>query len=251
MGIDIGGSGIKGAPVHIPTAAMTVAKRHRIPTPQPATPDAIADVICQILDYFSWEGAVGCTFPAIVKSGVVLSAANVDESWIGVDAAALFSETTGRRVHVLNDADAAGIAEMDAGAAKGVKGVVVLLTFGTGIGSAVFIDGTLVPNTEFGHIEFKGDIAERYAAARLVEDEDPDDGEILVLDEWAQRVNEYLHYLDRVCSPDLFVIGGGISKQFDGFSRYLDTTVPVVPAEMRNDAGIVGAALAAQRWTNQ
>lgn len=247
MGIDIGGSGIKGAPVHIPTANMTVAKRMRIPTPQPSTPEAVAEVIEQILDHFSWEGPVGCTFPAIVRRGVVLSAANVSDAWIGIDAEAVFARTTGREFHVLNDADAAGIAEVDAGAARGVNGVVVMLTFGTGIGSAVFLDGALVPNTEFGHLEFKGDIAERYAAARLVEDKSLGEEEGLEIDVWAARVNEYLHYLDRIFSPDLFVIGGGISKEFDQFSQYIDTQVRVVPAELRNNAGIVGAALAAQR----
>ena len=251
MGIDIGGSGIKGAPVHIPTANMTVSQRMRIPTPQPSTPEAVAEVIGQILDHFSWEGSVGCTFPAIVRRGVVLSAANVSDTWIGIDAEALFSRATGREFHVLNDADAAGIAEVDAGAAKDVEGVVILLTFGTGIGSAVLLDGALVPNTEFGHVEFKGDIAERYAAARLVEDESLGEAEGLELDVWAERVNEYLHYLDRILSPDLFVIGGGISKEFDEFSRYFDTAVRVVPAELRNNAGIVGAALAAQRRFHQ
>lgn len=251
MGIDIGGSGIKGAPVHIATATMTVAERMRIPTPQPSTPGAVSDVIGQILDHFSWEGSVGCTFPAIVKRGVVFSAANVSETWIGVDAEAVFARATGREFHVLNDADAAGIAEVDAGAAKGVEGVVVLLTFGTGIGSAVFLDGALVPNTEFGHLEFKGDIAELYAAARLVEDKSLGEEDGLEIDTWAERVNEYLHYLDRICSPDLFVVGGGISKHFDDFSQYFDTPVRVVPAELRNNAGIVGAALAAQRRFHQ
>lgn len=239
IGIDIGGSGIKGAPVD-PATGKKLTSRHRIPTPRPATPDAVADVVCEVIAAFpDVHGPVGITFPAIVKEGVTLSAANVDPSWIGVDADALFTERCGRPVTVVNDADAAAIAEMAHGAAAGVDGVVIVLTFGTGIGSGMFVDGRLIPNTELGHVQLHGDIAEAYCAGRIKDDA------ALTYPEWGDRVNEYLHHLVRVFSPDLFVIGGGISKEFDDFADRLTVPVEVVPAAMRNHAGIIGAAMVA------
>ncbi len=238
LGIDIGGSGIKGAPVDVATGTL-VADRHKILTPQPATPEAVAAVVADLVAHFDWQGPIGCTFPAVVRRGVVETAANVDPTWIGIDGQNLLAAATGCPVTLLNDADAAGIAEASFGAAKGRPGVVILLTFGTGIGSALLNDGSLVPNTEFGHIEFRGDDAEHYAAARVRK------AEGLSWGEWGDRVDEVLRYLDAVFWPDLFVVGGGVSRKFDKYSERLHPRADVVPAALRNEAGIVGAAFAA------
>ena len=238
FGIDIGGSGIKGAPVDLEVGDLA-AKRKRIETPQPSGPDAVMDVAAQVIAHFGYTGRVGCALPAVVVDGVAHSAANIDPSWIGTDGRALLEERTGCEVTLLNDADAAGLAEMRFGAGKGEEGVVILLTFGTGIGSAVFYRGQMLPNTEFGHLKFRGMEAEHYAAARLVERED------MNIDWWAQRVNEYLQHLDFIFTPSLFIFGGGISKRWKDFSEFFDVRARIVPAELRNNAGIVGAALAA------
>lgn len=236
LGIDVGGSGVKAAPVDLATGERT-AKRKRIPTPQPSTPEAVYEVIEQIVDHFSWKKAIGCTLPCVVRDGVAITAANIDESWIGRDVCAELTTRLGRDVAVLNDADAAGIAEVALGAARGLTGTVIVLTLGTGIGSAILIDGHLMKNTELGHLEFKGDDAEHYAAARLV-----DEG--LGQDQWALRLNEYLQYIERVLDPDEIILGGGISKNFEQYSGSLHTRARVTPARFRNRAGIVGAALA-------
>lgn len=239
LGIDIGGSGIKGNLVD-PETGHLLSERHKILTPQPATPDAVAQVVAELVSYFDVDGPVGCTFPAIVRHGTVLSAANVDESWIGTDADRLFSEASGHPFTVINDADAAGIAEMEFGAAAGQDGVVIVLTLGTGIGSALFLDGRLVPNTEFGHLEFNGFTSvEDWAAAKVRKDEG------LSWDGWAGRVARFLEHLDRVFSPDLFVLGGGVSRKWDKWGSTIDVGVPVVAARLQNQAGIVGAAMAA------
>jgi len=244
LGIDIGGSGIKGAPVR--TKKGTLAKeRYRIATPQPATPAAVADAVAEIVDHFRWKGPVGCTFPAVVKEGIIYSAANVDKSWIGVDGARLLGEKTGCPVLVINDADAAGLAEMKYGAGKGRDGVVFMLTFGTGIGSAVFIDGVLMPNTELGHMEIKSSLrgsveSELYASDRARQEEG------LSWADWAARAGEYLAALESLFSPDLFILGGGVSKKHEKFMSLLHTRAKIVPAHLRNEAGIVGAALAAK-----
>lgn len=244
LGIDIGGSGIKGAPVDA-AGGIQLADRRRFLTPQPSTPEAVAEAVIKIVDHFSWEGLVGVTFPAIVERGVVWSAANVDDSWIGQDADAIFSQATGLDVTVLNDADAAGIAEVRFGVGRGRDGLIIMLTFGTGIGSALLMDGVLVPNSELGHIEFRGDEAEHWAAGKNFEDEE------LSFEEWGDRVNAYLNYLDGLFWPELFIVGGGISKKFDRFSDRLEVRPDVLPALMRNNAGIVGAAMAAaERFTN-
>ncbi|MCL4857852.1 MAG: ROK family protein [Caldilineaceae bacterium] len=237
MGIDIGGSGIKGAPVDVETGQL-VQPRHRIVTPQPSTPEAVAEVVAQLVHHFGYEGPVGCTFPAIVQHGVTLSAANVDNSWIGAHAQELFMQAIGHDVRVLNDGDAAGIAEMKFGAGKGRQGVVIILTFGTGIGSAIFTEGVLVPNTEFGHVQVRGKDAEHRAAARIRDEEK------LSWKEWATRANEFLQYMEMLFSPDLFIIGGGVSKKYDKFGKYLSVRAELAPAQLGNDAGIVGAALA-------
>lgn len=237
FGVDIGGSGIKGAPVDPATGELST-KRHRSPTPRPATPAAVAETVNAIVRHFAWSGPVGVTVPAVVQGGVVSTAANIDAAWIGTNAADLLSAATGQPVFVLNDADAAGIAEVKYGAAAGVSGLIVLLTFGTGIGSALVYNGVLIPNTELGHLEFNGMDAEDYAAARHVESDAMD------LAVWAGRVGDYLRHLERVLTPDLFVFGGGISKRFNQFSPELRIKTPVIAAELRNNAGIVGAALA-------
>ena len=242
LGIDIGGSGIKGAPVAVSTGELT-AERHRIETPQPATPDAVADVVARVVDHFGWEGPIGTTFPAVVRDGVVFTAANVDKSWIGTDAAKLFGARTGRDVVVMNDADLAGVAEMRFGAGKGVKGEVVMITLGTGIGSALFYDGVLVPNTELGHLELDAQDAEALASGRAREEDD------LSWKAWAKRVSAYLHSLEDLLWPDLFIIGGGVSKRAEKFVPHLDIRTPVVPAALLNNAGIVGAALMAAAAT--
>ncbi len=242
FGIDVGGSGIKGAIVDASIGNLS-SDRYRIKTPQPATPEAVADTISKIVKHFEWEGPIGAALPGVVRRGIVSTAANIDKGWIGTDADHLLEEATGSPVRVLNDADAAGIAEMIYGAGAGAEGVVILLTFGTGIGSAMFHDGILIPNSELGHLEFKGMVAEHFAAARLVERED------MELEPWAIRVGEYLHHLERILTPDLFIFGGGISKRYDDFSHHFELRTPVRVAQLRNNAGIVGAALASRGIT--
>lgn len=240
LGIDIGGSGIKGALVNTETGKL-VAERYRIPTPEGAKPDEVSAVLRQMVDHFEHQGPVGITFPGIVQHGVTLSAANVDKFWIGLEADKLFTQRTGCDVYLLNDADAAGLAEAKLGAGAGVSGTVMMLTFGTGIGSALIYNGVLVPNTELGHLWLKGKHAESWAAARVRETED------LSWKEWAKRVNKYLTHLELLFSPDLFVIGGGISKNADKWQPLISLERSrLVPAKLLNDAGIVGAALYAQ-----
>jgi polyphosphate glucokinase len=243
LGIDIGGSGIKGAPVNIETGEL-MAERHRIPTPLPSEPDAVAEVVAQIAQHFNWQGPIGCTFPAVIKNGVVYTAANVDHSWIGTNGEELIKAKTGSPVLLLNDADAAGVAEMELGAGKGRDGVVILHTFGTGIGSAIFVDGQLVPNTEFGHMEIRSKEAEHRASARNRTDEG------LKWKTWAWRVNEFLARMEALFWPDLFIIGGGVSRKHDKFLHFLDTRAEIVPAQMLNQAGIIGAAIAAGKHFN-
>ncbi len=241
LGIDFGGTGIKGAPVDLATGDFAV-ERVRIPTPRPATPDAVAAVFVELLAAFpDATGPVGVTVPGIVRHGVVGSAANIDDSWIGVDADTLFSQATGREVHVVNDADAAGLAEVRYGAAAGRRGLVVLTTLGTGIGSAIVHDGVLVPNSELGHLlvdgAIGGAVAEHRASNRAREAED------LSMEEWAERLTAYYRHLERLFSPDLFLVGGGISKRSEEFLPLLDIDTEIIPATLRNKAGVVGAAL--------
>ncbi|WP_068259414.1 polyphosphate--glucose phosphotransferase [Janibacter limosus] len=237
LGIDIGGSGIKGAPVDLETGTFA-DDRLRITTPEHSTPDAVCEVIEQIVDHFSTKPHVpiGITLPAVVTHGVVRSAANIDRSWIGVDAAALFADRLGREVHLVNDADAAGVAERHHGAAKGHDGVVLLTTLGTGIGTALIVDGHLVPNTELGHLEIDGHHAESHAADSARKRED------LSMQQWAERLQMYYTHVEDLLWPDLFVVGGGISKQADAFLPLLDLRTEIVPARLRNKAGIIGAA---------
>ena len=238
LGIDIGGTGMKAAPVDVSSGRLT-AERIKLPTPQPAAPEPMAPIVRELVEHFSWTGPVGVTFPGVVMGGTICTAANVDASWIGVHGPTLLGEAAGVPVTVLNDADAAGIAEMRFGAGVDVPGTVLMLTFGTGIGSALFYNGVLVPNTEFGHIEMHGKDAELRASERAREVED------LSWGKWAGRVDSYLDKMEQLLSPDLIIIGGGISKKSGKFLPKLTLRAKVVPASLLNDAGIVGAAMAA------
>lgn len=239
LGIDIGGSGIKGAIVDTEQGAF-VGDRLRIPTPQPAKPEPVADVVAEIANHFDWKGPIGCTFPAVVKHGVTLSAANVDDEWIGANAKQILEEKTNSSVIVLNDADAAGIAEMKFGAGRDRSGLVVILTLGTGIGSAFFMDGVLIPNTEFGHLQVRGKDAEHRASDKVRQEKGYSWGK------WGKRLSEYFQYLEFLFTPDLFIIGGGVSKKYDKFFPHIHCKTEIVPAELRNQAGIIGAAIAAK-----
>ncbi|MCK8679778.1 polyphosphate--glucose phosphotransferase [Streptomyces lichenis] len=240
FGVDIGGSGIKGAPVDLERGDLA-EPRHKVLTPHPAAPDGVADCVAEVVNHFGWSGPIGVTFPGVVTGSTIRTAANVDKSWIGVDAAALIGERLGgQRVTVLNDADAAGVAEVKFGAGRDRKGLVAVLTFGTGIGSALFTDGKLVPNTELGHLELHGHEAEKRASTKAKDDKE------LSWEEWAHRVQKYLAHLEMLFSPELFVIGGGVSRKADKFVPLLKgIRAEIVPAQLQNNAGIVGAAMTA------
>jgi polyphosphate glucokinase len=239
LGIDIGGSGIKGAPVNLQTGEPT-AERLKISTPQPSTPDAVADVVAEIVANFKDQitdgRPVGVTVPAVVKSGVVRTAANIDQSWIGTNGQALLAERVSRPVHLVNDADAAGVAEARYGAARATKGLVFLATLGTGIGSALLYDGMLIPNSELGHMEINGHDAEKRAASSVKDKED------LSYEEWAERLQVYFSRIEDLLWPDLIVVGGGVSRKADRYLPLLHLRAPIVAAQLQNSAGIVGAA---------
>jgi polyphosphate glucokinase len=239
LGIDIGGSGIKGAPVDTHNGIL-LAPRYRIPTPKSAKPRPIAKTVAEIASHFEWSGPMGCGFPAAMQGGVARTAANVHKRWIGTDASALFSEYTGCPTWVINDADAAGLAEMTFGAGRDRQGVVLIVTIGTGLGTALFTDGHLLPNTELGHIEIRCEDAEKWAsdAARKREN--------LSWEKWSRRFDEYLRTLELLVWPDLIILGGGISKKYGYFVPLLNVQAEIVPAQMLNQAGIIGAALAAK-----
>lgn len=239
LGIDVGGSGIKGAIVELETGDLVGARR-KIATPHPSTPRAVAGAVARLAARLEWTGVVGCTVPAVVQHGVVRTAANIHPSWIGTDGSALISAATGAPTTLLNDADAAGIAEMRLGAGRDRAGVVLLLTFGTGIGSALFVDGRLVPNTELGHLLMWGGSAERRAAASAKTAED------LSWSKWAKRLDKYLEHVERLFSPDLLIVGGGVSREHHRWVPLLHTRAEIIPARFRNNAGIIGAALAAR-----
>ena len=239
LGIDIGGTGIKGAPVDVDKGALA-AERVRLLTPHPATPEAVAATVAEVVGHFDTVGRVGATFPAVIQGGVARTAANVDTSWIGADVeSALSAACGGRPFTVLNDADAAGVAEMTYGAGKDRKGVVVMVTLGTGIGTAVFIDGQLLPNTELGHIEIDGKDAESRASEVARERKG------LTYDKWGKRLDLYFRTLEKLLNPDLFIVGGGVSKKSEKFFGFIHTRAEIVPAQLLNEAGIVGAAVAA------
>jgi polyphosphate glucokinase len=241
FGIDIGGSGIKGCPVDLVGGAFA-AERLRTPTPSPSTPRAVARVVADLVASFgdrAGAGAIGVTFPAVIQRGVARTAANVDKSWIGTDVERLLQSTLGRPVRVVNDADAAGYAEVRFGAAKGATGTVFMATLGTGIGSALIVDGVLVPNTELGHLEVDGKDAETRAADSARERDD------LSWQQWAKRLTKYFQAIERLLWPDLIVVGGGVSKKSDKFLSLIDVRTPIVASQLRNDGGIIGAALLA------
>jgi polyphosphate glucokinase len=238
FGVDIGGTGIKGAPVDLATGQLT-AERLRLPTPHPATPEAVGKVVGQVVSHFGWKGTVGATFPAAIKGGVAMTAANVDKKWIGTNIEETLGAVTGDRVAAVNDADAAGVAEMVYGAGRGQHGVVIMTTFGTGIGTAVFLHGQLLPNTELGHIQIDGKDAEK-AASEIVREKKG-----LSWAKWAKRVDRYLKELEDLFWPDIIIIGGGASRKADKFIPLLTVRTKVVPAALQNDAGIVGAAVVA------
>ncbi|GHH40247.1 polyphosphate--glucose phosphotransferase [Streptomyces candidus] len=241
FGVDIGGSGIKGAPVDLARGDLA-EPRHKVLTPHPATPDSVIDGVKEVVDHFGWSGPVGITFPGVVTDGVTRTAANVDKGWVDLNAQSVLGERLGMPVTVLNDADAAGVAEMTFGAGAGRQGTVFLLTFGTGIGSALFLDGKLVPNTELGHLELHGREAEKHASTKAKEDED------LSWEHWAKRVTKYLAHLEMLFSPSLFIIGGGVSRKADKFLPLIEgIRAEIVPAQLQNNAGIVGAAMAAAK----
>lgn len=235
---------MKGAPVDLSTGEL-VGERFRIPTPRPAVPDTLDDVVARIAAHHGWNGPIGVTFPGVVRNGIIGTAVNLDPSWVGLDAATAFARKVGAPVLVLNDADAAALAEHAFGAARGRSGVIMVLTFGTGIGSGVLVDGRLVPNTELGHLELDGYDAEQRAAASARKRHD------WSWKKWARHVQRYLEHLERIFSPDLFVIGGGISKKPEKWIDFIDIETELVPAELANNAGIVGAALATDRLLRQ
>jgi len=241
MGIDVGGSGIKGVPVNLETGAF-VGERYRLPTPEKAKPDDVAKTVADLVKHFDWSGLVGVGFPAVIRNGTALTAANIHNSWIETNAEQLFGEATGCPIYVLNDGDAAGMAEMRFGVGQQrQKGVAIMITIGTGLGTALFVDGKLVPNTELGHIEIRGKDAEKRAtdAARQKKD--------MSWEKWGSKFNEYLTYMERLFWPDLFILGGGISKLSHKFLPYITVRTEVVAAKLLNQAGIIGAALYADQ----
>jgi len=237
LGIDIGGSGIKGALVDVSTGQM-LTERHRIPTPASAKPDPMIDIIAKISQEFEWKGPIGCGYPGVVRDGRTLTAANISKKWIGLDAAAEIGKKTGCPVSILNDADAAGLAEMNFGTGQDRKGVVLIVTIGTGLGTALFTDGHLLPNSELGHIEIDGQDAEIWAADAARKRED------MSWKEWGYHFNNYLNALQRLFWPDLIILGGGVSGKYDRYRPYLDVPAEIQIARLLNDAGIIGAALA-------
>ena len=243
FGVDIGGSGIKGAPVDLDRGDLA-EERFKVLTPHPSTPDSVADGVKEVVDHFGWTGPVGITFPGVVTGGsTIRTAANVDKSWVDVDARALLSERLGGLpVTVLNDADAAGVAEMTFGAGRGRRGTVIMLTFGTGIGSAVFTEGVLVANSELGHLELNGHDAEKHASTKAKDDHE------LSWEHWAHRVQKYLAHVEMLFSPELFIIGGGVSRKSHKFLSLIEgIEAELLPAELQNNAGIVGAAMRAAK----
>ena len=243
LGIDIGGSGIKGAPVDTDKGIL-LTERLRIETPQPSSPEAVAATVAQLTRHFDWHGPIGCGIPGPVRNGELLAAANIDKGWIGSNAQQLFSQATGQQVTVINDADAAGYAEIQFGAGRGRTGLIVIVTLGTGIGTALFINGRLVPNTEFGHIEINGEDAEEIATARARK------AHAMSWKQWAKNVDLYLQRLHFYLWPDLIIIGGGVSKKSEKFLPLLTVDVDVVPAQLLNNAGIIGAALGRRKVIN-
>ncbi|HMO39838.1 MAG TPA: ROK family protein [Saprospiraceae bacterium] len=237
LGVDVGASGIKGAVIDVHTGTLR-SERLRFPTPDPSLPAAVAATFAALVTQINWEGPIGCGFPSIIRQGVAYTASNIDKSWIGANVATLFQQQTGREVYVLNDADAAGMAEMRFGKGKGQMGTIILVTIGSGLGTAVFVNGSMIPNTELGHLYLPGHkrVAEFYASNNAKKRDN------LSWMEWAKRFDEYLVHLEVLFSPDLFILGGGTSKYFDLYKECFTVVTPITPAELLNSAGMVGAA---------
>ncbi len=241
LGIDVGGSGMKGALVNIETGEM-ITKRHRIPTPKTRTPEAMAEVVSMLVKHFDYSGPVGCGFPTVIKNGICKSAGNLHQSWIGVDVDKLFEDATGQQFSVINDADAAGYAVMNYGIGKGLKSLVLIITIGTGLGSGAFVNGELLPNFELGQIPYKKyKKIETWAAGSAI------DREELSYKKWSKRFNTFLNIVDLIVSPDHIILGGGVSKDWEEYKEYIDVDTPVIPAQLQNHAGIIGAAMAGSK----
>lgn len=238
LGIDIGGTGIKAALVDIETGEL-VSERFRVPTPQPATPEAVINTVADVIKHFSWEGFVGCGFPAAIKNETVMTASNIDKSWIGLNAGKKIGKKIGCKTHLINDVDAAGVAEMHYGAGKGAKGTTIIVAVGTGIGTALFTDEHILVNSELGHIELNGIAAEKYVSKAVRKKTD------MSWEEYGKRLNKYFNKLEFYFWPNLFIMGGGASKNFHKYSNQFDFKTKMVTAEMQNNAGIIGAAYSA------
>ena len=243
LGIDFGGSGIKGALVNPETGELT-SERHRIPTPSPSSPEAVTKTIKEIVDHFNHSGKVGVAFPAAIQNDIVLTASNIDKNWIGKNASKLFSKATSCEVSALNDADAAGMAEIIYGHGKDQQGVILVITVGTGIGTALFYKHTLLPNTELGHIHYKNKIAEKWASDAVRKNKD------LSWKKWGKRFGKYLQYMEKLFYPEMIILGGGVSKKYEKYNQYLKTHTEIKPAKLLNEAGIIGAAISAQYWAH-
>ena len=241
LGIDVGGSGMKAALVNTETGEM-LTKRHRIATPKSRTPEAMAEVIAKLVKHFEYSGPVGCGFPTVIKKGICKSAGNLHESWLGVDVDKLFEDATGQQFSVINDADAAGYAVINHGIGKGLEGLVLIITIGTGLGSGAFFNGELLPNFELGQIPYKKyKKIETWAAGSAI------DREELSYQKWAKRFNKFLNIVDLIVSPDHIILGGGASKDWDQYKDCIDVDTPVIPAQLKNHAGIIGAAMAGSK----
>lgn len=245
LGIDVGATGMKGALVDIEKGVL-VSERFRLATPDPATPKAMGKTFQEIIKHFDYSGPIGCGFPAVIKSNTAMTAANIDKSWIGKNVGSVFGGEKIKNINVLNDADAAAIAEMTYGKGKGKSGLIIMITIGTGIGSCLFLDGKMLANTELGHVIMHGKSAEKYCANSVRKALD------LSWDEWGKRFNEYLQYIYHLLSPDTIILSGGVSKKFNNYKKYIDIPIEVTPAALLNNAGIVGAAAyGAQQQANQ
>ncbi|WP_350293517.1 polyphosphate--glucose phosphotransferase [uncultured Croceitalea sp.] len=241
LGIDVGGSGMKAALVNTETGEM-LSKRHRIPTPKSRTPEAMAEVIAQLVKHFDYSGPVGCGFPTVIKNGICKSAGNLDDSWVGVDVNKLFEDATGQQFSVVNDADAAGYAVINHGIGKDLEGFVIIITIGTGLGSGAFVNGELLPNFELGQIPYKKyKKIETWAAGSAMEREE------LSYQKWAKRFNKFLNIVDLIVAPDHIILGGGASKDWDQYKDCIDVDTPVIAAQLKNHAGIIGAAMAGSK----
>ncbi|WP_350291109.1 polyphosphate--glucose phosphotransferase [uncultured Croceitalea sp.] len=241
LGIDVGGSGMKAALVNTETGEM-LSKRHRIPTPKSRTPEAMAEVIAQLVKHFDYSGPVGCGFPTVIKNGICKSAGNLDDSWVGVDVNKLFEDATGQQFSVVNDADAAGYAVINHGIGKDLEGFVLIITIGTGLGSGAFVNGELLPNFELGQIPYKKyKKIETWAAGSAMEREE------LSYQKWAKRFNKFLNIVDLIVAPDHIILGGGASKDWDQYKDCIDVDTPVIAAQLKNHAGIIGAAMAGSK----